>query len=375
MSSAGDRSEFSPPRDAGSWRALGLALFAHLLLMAALTWGINWKSSDPAVTFDAELWSSTPQQAAPRLIEQPPAPVTPPVPPIPTPVPVVTPPPAPEPRPIPAPVATKPLPKSEVKAAPPAPITPDVDIALEQKKKRKLLLQQKQAEELEEQKRLDKLEAALQAKKDKAKELEKEREREREREKEKELKTRQELAKRKAAEEAKKVAIDKAEALKAEALKADAKKAEALKAEAKKEAAREAANDLANKKQAEALAEKGRKEAMNRMMGLAGATGAADATGSAQKASGPSASYGGKVKAKVIPNVVFTEDIAGNPKAEVEVRTTPDGTIISQRLVKSSGNKAWDDAVIKAIIRTGTMPRDVDGRVPSPMILEFRPRD
>ena len=373
MSSAGDRSEFSPPRDAGSWRALGLALFAHLLLMAALTWGINWKSSDPAVTFDAELWSSVPQQAAPRLIEQPPAPVTPPVPPIPTPVPVVTPPPAPEPRPIPAPVATKPLPKSEVKAAPPAPITPDVDIALEQKKKRKLLLQQKQAEELEEQKRLDKLEAALQAKKDKAKELEKERERERE--KEKELKTRQELAKRKAAEEAKKVAIDKAEALKAEALKADAKKAEALKAEAKKEAAREAANDLANKKQAEALAEKGRKEAMNRMMGLAGATGAADATGSAQKASGPSASYGGKVKAKVIPNVVFTEDIAGNPKAEVEVRTTPDGTIISQRLVKSSGNKAWDDAVIKAIIRTGTMPRDVDGRVPSPMILEFRPRD
>jgi colicin import membrane protein len=75
-----------------------------------------------------------------------------------------------------------------------------------------------------------------------------------------------------------------------------------------------------------------------------------------------------------LPNVVFTEDIAGNPTAEVEVRSTPDGAILGQRLVKSSGNKAWDEAVIKAIIRTGTLPRDDDGRVPTPMILEFRPK-
>lgn len=111
------------------------------------------------------------------------------------------------------------------------------------------------------------------------------------------------------------------------------------------------------------------------MMGQAGATGGAAATGTAQSSKGPSASYAGKVRAKVVPNIVFTEDINGNPTAEVEVRTTLDGTILSQRLVKSSGNKAWDDAVIKAIIRTGTMPRDVDGRVPTPMILEFRPKD
>ena len=110
-------------------------------------------------------------------------------------------------------------------------------------------------------------------------------------------------------------------------------------------------------------------------MGLAGATGGETAKGSALKSTGPSASYGGKVKAKVRPNIVFTEDIQGNPSAEVEVRTGLDGTIMSQRLVKPSGNKAWDDAVIKAIIRTETMPRDVDGRVPTPMIIEFRPKD
>ena len=118
-----------------------------------------------------------------------------------------------------------------------------------------------------------------------------------------------------------------------------------------------------------------RQQNIARAMGLAGATGGETAKGTAQKSSGPSASYGGKVRAKVKPNIVFTEDITGNPSAEVEVRTALDGTITSQRLVKSSGNKAWDDAVVKAIVKTEAMPRDADGRVPSPMILEFRPKD
>ena len=81
------------------------------------------------------------------------------------------------------------------------------------------------------------------------------------------------------------------------------------------------------------------------------------------------------VRAKVKSNIVFTEDIAGNPTAVVEVHTKQDGSIISQRLIKPSGNKAWDEAVIKAIIRTETMPRDVDGRVETSLILEFRPQD
>jgi colicin import membrane protein len=42
--------------------------------------------------------------------------------------------------------------------------------------------------------------------------------------------------------------------------------------------------------------------------------------------------------------------------------------------VRSSGLKAWDDAVIRALERTGELPRDVDGRVPSPVIIEFKPK-
>ncbi len=301
--------EFGPPREKRSMRAFALAILAHLLLLGALTWGVNWKRSDQASSFEAELWSAVPQQAAPRAVEPPPPPPA-PTPPSPTP-------PAPKPAPEPPKVS---------------PTTPDVDIALEQEKKRKLLEKQKEAEakKLEERDKLEKREKAeLQAKK------------------EKELKTKEELAKRKAAEEA-----QKAEA------KQDAKDLEKLQ----------------QQKQAEAT-KKQRDDAMKRMLGMAGATGGAEATGTAQKSSGPSASYGGKVRAKVKPNVLFTDDIVGNPSAEVEVRTTPDGTIVGQKLVKSSGNKAWDDAVIKAIIRTETMPRDVDGKVPTPMILEFRPKE
>jgi colicin import membrane protein len=298
--------EFGPPREKRSMRAFMLAILAHLLLLGALTWGVNWKRSDQASSFEAELWSAVPQQAAPRAVEPPP------------------PPPAPTP-----PALTPPAPKPAPEPPKVSPTTPDVDIALEQEKKRKLLEKQKEVEAKKLEERENREKAELQAKK------------------EKELKTKEEVAKRKAVEDAK-----KAEA------KQDAKDLEKLQ----------------QQKLAEAT-KKQRDDAMQRMLGMAGATGGAEASGTAQRSSGPSASYGGKVRAKVKPNVLFTDDIAGNPSAEVEVRTTPDGTIVGQKLVKSSGNKAWDDAVIKAIIRTETMPRDVDGKVPTPMILEFRPKE
>ena len=322
MPSALDRIDIAPPRDAGAIRSFGLALLVHAALIAALTWGVNWKRTDRTVAFEAELWSSVPQEAAPRLVVPAPAPA-----PAPSPAPA---PPAPPPPPPPPPPPRRVEPAPKVIAPP----EPKVDIALEQEKKRKLLAQKKARDE-------EKAEAVAEAKIDALAE--------------KERKLKQDLAKTKALE--------------------DAKKLEAKKLEVKKQAAKE----LAAKEQASAAAsDEQRKANIARSMGLAGATGSEAAKGTTQKSSGPtgpSASYGGKVRAKVKPNIVFTEDIAGNPSAEVEVRTALDGTIMSQRLVKSSGNKAWDDAVVKAIIRTEVMPRDVDGRVPTPMILEFRPKD
>ena len=69
------------------------------------------------------------------------------------------------------------------------------------------------------------------------------------------------------------------------------------------------------------------------------------------------------------------ESFPSNLSAEAEIRTLPDGTIASRRLVKSSGNPAWDDAVLKALDRTARLPRDEDGRVPPVLEISFRPKD
>ena len=114
---------------------------------------------------------------------------------------------------------------------------------------------------------------------------------------------------------------------------------------------------------------------IRRMQGLANATGGETATGTALNSLGPSASYAGRVAAAVKPNIVFTEDVAGNPSAEVEVRAAPDGTITSRRLLKSSGVKAWDEAVLRALDKTERLPKDTDGRVPPQIPMVFRPKD
>jgi colicin import membrane protein len=44
--------------------------------------------------------------------------------------------------------------------------------------------------------------------------------------------------------------------------------------------------------------------------------------------------YGNDVRARVKPNIVFTDDVPGNPVAEVEVRAAPDGTIVGRKVVK-----------------------------------------
>ncbi|HWP19450.1 MAG TPA: cell envelope integrity protein TolA [Burkholderiaceae bacterium] len=118
-----------------------------------------------------------------------------------------------------------------------------------------------------------------------------------------------------------------------------------------------------------------REERLKRLMSEAG-TGTGETglpTGGA--AGSPSVGYAAKLRARIRPNIVFTDAAAGNPQAEVEVRAAPDGTILSSRLIKQSGNAEWDQAVMRAIDKTQTLPRDENGRVPSPIVITFRPRD
>jgi colicin import membrane protein len=284
MHAAADRLEFIPPPSPGLTRALGLAVLAHALLLAALTWGVSWKRDTQIPAVEAELWSSIPQQAAPKLVEVPPEP-------------------EPETKPAPPPPKADPGPSA-------------AEIALAREKERKL------KEKLEREQR-EKEKLALEKKRQQEK-----------------------LAQEKKAAEEKK----------------------------KKELEAQKKDKLKDQQEAQKL-EKLRQENLKRMAGLAGASGSPNATGSALKSSGPSASYAGRIIGRVKPNIVFTEDIMGNPSAEVEVRTAPDGTIVGRKLLKSSGNKAWDDAVLKALDKTEVLPRDTDGRVPPALVITFRPRD
>ena len=292
---------------------IAMALGVHALLVLALTWGVAWQQTQQAAAFDVELWSDIPIAAAP-----PPEPVAEPKP---EPEPLPTPEPEPEPEP-PAPPPPEPEPAGPTAA----------DIALEK---------QRVQEELEQRR-------AQQLAKEKADEA---------------------LKDKKAKEKAAQLAKDKAAKEKAAKEKAAKEKAAKEKA-AKEKAAKEKAEQLA--RQEKALKDKLRQEQLARLSSMAGTAGQ---TGEAARASGPSANYAGKVVGAIRPNIVFTDVVQGNPAAEVEVITNPAGDIVGRKLRTSSGSPAWDDAVLRAIDRTGALPRDTNGRVPSPMLIRFKPKD
>ena len=170
----------------------------------------------------------------------------------------------------------------------------------------------------------------------------------------------------------KKLAIEKAEKAEKAAQAEKAAKAERERIEQQEALKQQKLQQALEAKQAKAL-EAARADQLRRIQGMAGASGDAGATGSAQRSAGSSAGYAGRIKAKVRPNIVFADQVSGNPTAEVEVRAAPDGTIVGRRLVKSSGIPTWDDAVLRAIDKTAVLPRDVDGRVPSTLLLVFQP--
>jgi colicin import membrane protein len=283
MNATADRLEFAPPGMPGLLRAFTLAVLAHGLLVAALTFSVQWRRDAQIISAEAELWSAIPQAAAPKLQE------------------------APEPPPAVQPKVT-PVPQEVDQPS-------QADIALEREKRR--IQKQKQLE------------------------------------------------------------LDQREKLQQDKLKEDKLKADKLKAEQAKqaEAAKQKALEKKKAEQEEKQLQAQRDKNLARIAGLANATGSPSATGTATVAAGPSATYGARIQATIHPKIVFTEELAGNPTATVEVRTAPDGTIVGRKLLKSSGDKGWDEAVLKAIDKTQTLPRDTDGRVPPLLEISFKPKD
>ena len=340
---------FAPPADPGFGRALLLALLVHFLLLLALTWGVTWRSTPQDDAIEAELWSAIPEPVAQRNEEPlPPTEVKPETPPKPV-----------EP--------VKPPPPSTAQPALPDKAKIEADIAIEKQKKkdalerdRQIELEKKAAKAKEEEVRLKEASA-------KKAEEEKEKKAAQERENTK----RQEEQKRKddearAKEEAKRKQEDEANRLEEESKH---------KEETAKRKEEEAKRLLEEKKESEQR----RQEQIKRLKGLGEASTGPTDKASAAKASAPSGTYLGRLRARVRPNITFPESqlqaVKGNPEAEVEVTCSATGEITSKKLIRSSGNTAWDEAVMNAIEKTGTLPRDENGNMPPKISFGFKPRD
>ncbi len=298
--------DLQPPAPSGRWPAIALSLLAHGLLVLALAWGVKWTRTDPMVAFSAEIWAPTAVEAAPAAAA-PPEPAPPP-------------PPAPDSKPAPAP--------------PPAPSARE-------------LAQQREAEIALEKRRKD--EARKKIEQDKAQKE----------------KLAQEKAEREKAEKEK---ARKAERELAEKQKADKQKAE----KARRDEERRDAEIRAQMRQEELRRQRQQQQQQNTSSTptSSAGTGSADSKGTAARAAAPSSSYAGLIVRQIRDNTKYTHPGTDQPTVVVMVRTAPNGRIRETKIVTSSGNRLFDEAVLRGIEKMGTVPKDIDGNIPDVLLRE-----
>jgi len=83
-----------------------------------------------------------------------------------------------------------------------------------------------------------------------------------------------------------------------------------------------------------------------------------------------------KIRARIWSNIIPPSDLKGNPEAIFDVVQLPTGDVLSARLRKSSGNKDYDDAVERAILKSSPLPKpDRPDQFQRELTLKFRPKE
>ncbi|MBI3371632.1 MAG: TonB C-terminal domain-containing protein [Betaproteobacteria bacterium] len=86
--------------------------------------------------------------------------------------------------------------------------------------------------------------------------------------------------------------------------------------------------------------------------------------------------YAGRIRGKIRGNIVTPPDVKGNPEAIFDVIQLPTGEVLSVKLRKSSGHRAYDEAVERAILKSSPLPRpDKPELFMRTLELRFRPLD
>ena len=289
----------SPEDDAANIPAIVLSAVVHGALLAALFFGVQWKS-EQAGGIPVDVYYGNPNAVTP-------------------------PPPPPESKPEPAPkVEPTPPPKPQVKVEEKPQIDPQ--IAIKDKEKR-----EKEEKERLEQEKLEKL---------KKHKLEEERKQKEQEDKEKARK-----------DEEEKKAREKKEA--------EERRLDDIKKEAERDAKRE-------QKQRSDAARAAHEEAIRaELEGTKGSpTGSKTGTNSGTQSGGGNASnlgqseYMDQIRRKIRGNITLPAGITGNPEAQFAVTQLPPGEILPPVVIKkSSGNKALDEAVERAILKSSPLPK------------------
>lgn len=83
-----------------------------------------------------------------------------------------------------------------------------------------------------------------------------------------------------------------------------------------------------------------------------------------------------RIRAKIKGNIVLPPGIRGNPEALFLVTQLPTGEVLDAKLVISSGHTAYDEAVVRAILKSSPLPKpDSAGLFERELKLTFRPVD
>ena len=83
-----------------------------------------------------------------------------------------------------------------------------------------------------------------------------------------------------------------------------------------------------------------------------------------------------KIIAQIRPHIIPPSELKGNPEAIFDVVQLPTGEVLSAQLRKSSGNKLYDDAVERAILKSSPLPKpDRPDQFQRELQLKFRPRE
>ena len=261
-----------PDNEESNWVAFVLAALVHLLLIGALFFGVQWKSTAPT-SVAVEVWRAPPPAAVAK----------------------------PEPKPEPVP-EVKPEPKPEPKVEPTPIVKPDIAIKGEKKPKKE------------------------------------------------------------------------------EPPKPEPKKEEPKKPEPKKEEPKREEPDFRKQLEADQKLIDQQKTAQDQRARAAAESDMRAQLKAEQASSGRAsdeAAYGAKIRGKIKGNMSLAGlSIKGNPEAIFKVTQLPTGEILDVQLSKSSGNKALDEAIERAIRKSSPLPKPDQAELFQRILeLKYKPLD